>query len=62
MDLTLGQHIRRLQLRLEALSEEIMRPDISLEKRNKIESDIRAVDLALKHYRAALEIEQTISR
>ena len=62
MDLTLGQHIRRLQLRLEALSEEIMRPGISLEQRNKIESDIRAVNLALDHYRAALEIEQSISR
>ncbi len=62
MDLTLGQHIRRLQLRLEALNEEIMRPGISLQKRNKIESDIRAVNLALKHYRAALDIEQSISR
>ncbi len=62
MDLTLGQHIRRLQLRLEALSEEIMRPGISLEQRNNIESDIRAVNMALEHYRAALDIEQSISR
>ncbi len=62
MDLTLGQHIRRLQHRLEALNEEIMRTGISLEQRNKIESDIRAVNLALDHYRAALEIEQSISR
>ncbi len=62
MDLTLGQHIRRLELRLEALSEEIMRPDISLEQRNKIESNIRAVNMALEYYRAALDIEQSISR
>ncbi len=62
MDLTLGQHIRRLQLRLEALNEEMMRPGISLEERNNIESDIRAVNLALEHYRAALDIEQSISR
>ncbi len=62
MDLTLGQHIRRLQLRLEALSEEIMRPGISLEQRNNIESNIRAVNMALEHYRAALDIEQSISR
>ncbi len=62
MDLTLGQHIRRLPLRLEALSEEIMRPGISLEQRNNIESDIRAINIALEHYRAALDIEQSISR
>ncbi len=62
MDLTLGQHIRRLQLRLEALSEAIMRPGISLEQRNNIESNIRAVNMALEYYRAALDIEQSISR
>jgi hypothetical protein len=61
MQITLGEHIWRLQHRLEALTEDIMRPGISLDERNKIESDIRAVNLALDHYRAALEIEQSVA-
>ncbi len=61
MQIPVVEHIRRLQHRLEELNEEIMRPGISLEERNKIESDIRAVNLALEHYRAALEIEQNVA-
>ncbi len=57
-----GEHIRRLRQRLEELNEDIMRPGISREERNKIESDIRAVNLALEHYRAVLELEQSISQ
>lgn len=48
MQVPVGEHIRRLQQRLEELNEEIMRPSISLAQRNKIESDIRAVNLALR--------------
>ena len=59
MQVPLGIHISRLQQRLEMLNEQIMRPGI--EERNKIESDIRAVNLALEHYRSALEIEQNIA-
>ncbi len=40
------------------LNEDIMRPGISREERSNIESDIRAVNLALEHYRAVLELEQ----
>ncbi len=57
MDITVREHTRRLQQRLEVLNEEIMRQDLSQEQRNKVESDIRAVNLALGYYRAALEIE-----
>ncbi len=60
MDLTLREHTRRLQQRLHALSEEIMRGDLSQAQRNKLEGDIRAINLALEHYRAALEIEQKV--
>ncbi len=61
MDLTVREHIRRLQQRLEALNEEIMRPDLSLQQRNRLETDIRVANLALDHYRAALENEQEVS-
>jgi hypothetical protein len=61
MQLPVGEHIRRLQHRLEALNEDIMRHGISLEERNNIESEIRAVNLALEHYRVALEIEQSVA-
>jgi hypothetical protein len=40
MQVPLGQHISRLQCRLEALNEEIMRHGTSLEERNNIESEI----------------------
>jgi hypothetical protein len=62
MQVPVGEHIRRLEQRLEELNEQIMRPGTSLAERNKIESDIRAVNLALEHYRAALEIEQNVSQ
>jgi anaerobic glycerol-3-phosphate dehydrogenase len=61
MQLPVGGHIRRLQHRLEALNEEIMRHGTSLNERNKVESEIRAVNLALEHYRVALEIEQSVA-
>ncbi len=60
MDVTVRQHINRLQRRLEALNEEIMRSSLSHEERNKLESDIRAVSLALSHYQAALAIEKGV--
>ncbi len=62
MQVPVGEHIRRLEQRLKELNEQIMRPGTSLAERNKIERDIRAVNLALEHYRAALEIEQNVSQ
>jgi hypothetical protein len=61
MQVPLGIHLSGLQQQLEILNEQIIRPGSSLEERNNIESDIRAVNLALDHYRAALEIEQRIA-
>lgn len=60
MDLTVREHTRRLQQRLETLNEEIMRRDLSQEQRNRLESDIRAVNLALAYYQSALEVEQRL--
>lgn len=59
MDLTVREHIRRLQQRLLALSQQIMEVR-SREDRNKLEAEIRAVNLALDHYKAALRLEQNL--
>jgi len=56
MDLTLREHIARLEGRLRMLNTQIMEVS-SLERRNKLEAEIRACSLALEHYRAALKIE-----
>ena len=59
MDLTVREHIARLETRVRILNAEIME-DASCEHRNKLEADIRACSLALDHYRAALKIESGI--
>jgi hypothetical protein len=60
MDLTLREHLRRLNERLQLLSREIME-NRSLEERNKIEAEIRAANLAIAHYQSALEQESRLS-
>jgi hypothetical protein len=59
MDVTVREHLQRLEQRLQALSQEIMenRPRGD---RNKLEAEIRAVNLAITHYRAALELEESL--
>ena len=57
MDLTVREHIRRLQQRLLALNQQIMEVR-TREDRNKLEAEIRAANLALDHYKAALRLEQ----
>jgi hypothetical protein len=59
MDLTVREHIRRLQERLLLLNQQIMEIR-SREDRNKLEAEIRAVNLALQHYRSALELEKKL--
>jgi hypothetical protein len=56
MDLTVREHIARLETRLRMLNTQIME-DASLDRRNQLEAEIRACTLALEHYRAALNIE-----
>jgi hypothetical protein len=59
MDLTVGEHIARLEARLRMLNTQIME-DASLELRNNLEAEIRACSLALEHYRTALKIENDL--
>ena len=60
MDAPLKEHIRRLELHLESLSSQVMANRLSPEERNKIEGEIRAANLALSHYRVALELEKAV--
>ena len=57
MDLTVREHLRKLEQRLQLLSQEIME-NRTRNDRNKLEAEIRAVNLAITHYRAALELEE----
>ncbi len=57
MDVTVREHLRRLEQRLQVLSQEIME-NRTRDDRNKLEAEIRAVNLAITHYRAALELEE----
>ena len=61
MERPLREHIRLLEARLEALNAQIMRDGhATREEINELEAEIRAVNLALDHYRAAIEIEQSL--
>ena len=60
MHRTLAEHIEGLEQRLNVISALIMREDSS-EKRNHLESELRAVESALSQYRSAYEIERRIS-
>ncbi len=53
MDVTVREHLRKLEQRLQLLSQEIME-NRTRDDRNKI----RAVNLAITHYRQALELEE----
>ncbi|PYX10333.1 MAG: hypothetical protein DMG88_03080 [Acidobacteria bacterium] len=60
MDRTVRQHVEWLEERLQALNNVLMATD-TRDKANAIETEIRAVKLALEHYRAALDVEKSIS-
>ena len=57
MDVSVREHLQRLEQRLQALSQEIME-NRTRDDRNKLEAEIRAVNLAITHYRTALELEE----
>ncbi len=54
----LGEHIRKLEARLKRLSEKSMGNRLNRAERNGMEAEIRAVNLTLTHFRAALELER----
>jgi hypothetical protein len=60
MDRTVGQHIWDLEQRLLKLNERMMKGRSTLLERNRLESEIRAVELAISYYRAALHVEQRL--
>jgi len=61
MDRPLGEHIGTLERKLNLLSAQIMEENDTTQ-RNKLESELRAVESALTLYRSAFEIENRISR
>lgn len=62
MEKSVGEHVRELEERLRLLSSEVMANRIDLKERNRIEAEIRAVNVVLSHYRAALELETRLPR
>jgi predicted nucleic acid-binding Zn-ribbon protein len=60
MEKTLAEHIRGLEQKLNALSSQMMEESDS-HSRNQLESELRAVDTALAHYRRAFDIESRLS-
>jgi hypothetical protein len=59
MDRTVREHIEELERKLNLLSAQLMDENNRL-KRNQFESELRAVELALAHYRTALELESKL--
>jgi len=60
MDRTLREHISHLEQKFQALNRQIMENRRTQAERNRIESEIRAAQLALTYYRKALELEQQV--
>ena len=61
MDITVREHVANLEARIKALAAELME-EKNLAKRNVMESEIRAAELALSHYRAALLLESVFDK
>ena len=60
MDRTVRQHVEWLEERQQVLNTALMATN-SRDQANSIETEIRAVRLALEHYRAALDVEKSVS-
>jgi len=60
MDVSIRKHLQSLEERLEVLSRQIME-NRSRDERNKLEAEIRAANLAIAHYKAALDLEQSLT-
>ena len=56
MDVSVRDHIAHLEARIKALAAQLM-DQKNLAKRNVMESEIRAAELAVSHYRAAMLLE-----
>jgi hypothetical protein len=60
MEHTLKDHIARLEARIRELSEESMTDNLNYVERNRIESEIRAAEMALSYYRRAYDLERQV--
>jgi hypothetical protein len=61
MDQTLGEHILYLEKQLHDLNSKLMDEARTRAEHNRLESEIRAAELALVYYRKALELEQQLT-
>jgi hypothetical protein len=59
MDTTVREHMRRLEQKRDVLNTQIVE-ESDAEKRNRLETDLRAVESALKYYRDALDTERRL--
>jgi hypothetical protein len=59
MDTTVREHMRRMEQKRDLLNTQI-RKESDAEKRNRLETDLRAVESALKYYRDALDTERRL--
>jgi hypothetical protein len=60
MDKPLGHHIAELERRIQHLSQEIMQNRKTREERNRLESELRVAQQALKTYQQAIKLEQRL--
>jgi hypothetical protein len=61
MERPLREHMAHLEQRIRELNQEIMQNRLTKEERNRMESEIRAAELALSYYRKALAIEHSLA-
>ena len=61
MDKTVREHIQTLEQKRKRLSAHLM-DEADAKQRNQLESELRAVEAALKFYQDALETERRLSQ
>jgi hypothetical protein len=61
MDRTVKEHIEELEKHRTVLNVALMSDDHTLAQRNQIESEIRAVTMAIEYFHAALLAEANLS-
>jgi predicted nucleic acid-binding Zn-ribbon protein len=60
MHRSVGEHIQNLEKKRDSLSGQIM-AESDRTKLNQLETELRAVESALTHFRSAIEIQQRLS-
>ena len=62
MNTTVREHVRRLELQIDLLDDQIADEQCNQERRNQLKIEIGLAYLALAHYEAALKKEETLNR